>query len=169
LEASSNPFAKIVLAHLKTLQTRQNPRERRDWKFRIACGLHECGFSPGDTQQLMKLVDWLMELPAALQRNLDQRLHQFEEGRRVPYVTSWERHGMLLVIERTLRTKFGEAGAGLVPKIEELNDADKYLAIHDVILQANDLDEVRRACAEASPPTHRRKKGSNGKRGRTRT
>ena len=36
LEASTNPFAKVVLAHLKTLETRDDPNDRRVWKFRIA-------------------------------------------------------------------------------------------------------------------------------------
>ena len=33
LEADRNPFARIVLAHLKALQTRRDPEERRAWKF----------------------------------------------------------------------------------------------------------------------------------------
>jgi hypothetical protein len=169
LEASSNPFAKIVLAHLKTIQTRDDPAERRDWKLRIAQGLHECGVRPEDVQELMKLVDWLMELPTVLQRDFKRRLHNYQEGRRMPFVPFFERDGMLRVIERSLRTKFGEAGAALVPQLEELDDAEKFLAIQDVILQASDLDEVRRACAEASRPTHRGKKSRNGKRGRAKT
>jgi hypothetical protein len=34
LEADKNPFAKIVLAHLKALETRRDPETRRQWKFR---------------------------------------------------------------------------------------------------------------------------------------
>ena len=91
LEASDNPFAKVVLAHLKTMETRRNPGDRRDWKLRIARGLHECGFSPEDVQQLLKLIDWLMELPEALQQDFQQELHEDEEGRRMPFVTGWGR------------------------------------------------------------------------------
>jgi len=167
LEASNNLFAKIVLAHLKTLQTRHNPRQRRDWKFRIACGLHECGFSEQDTQELLKLVDWLMELPKRLQRDLNRRLHEIEEGRRMPYVTTWERDGMLKLIESQLRAKFGDEGVALLPDIEAMYDAEKYNALGQSIATATSLDEVRRTCAELSAPARRGRKAGNGKRGRT--
>ncbi len=44
LEASKNPFAKVVLAHLKTLETRDDPANRRTWKMRLVRGLYEQGF-----------------------------------------------------------------------------------------------------------------------------
>jgi hypothetical protein len=169
LEASDNPFAKIVLAHLKTLQTRRNPRERRSWKVRIARGLHECGFGPEDTQQLLKLVDWLLELPAGLQLEFEQQMHDYEEGRHMPYVTGIGRTAMLDMLEDSLRTKFGDEGLKLIPAIEAMNDGEKYKAVNRAILTAATLDEVRRACDEISAPAPRRKKGGNGKRGRPKT
>jgi hypothetical protein len=165
-EASNNPFAKVVLAHLKTLQTRHDPGERRAWKLRIARGLHECGFRPEDVWQLLKLIDWLMELPEALQRNFKRQLHEYEEGRRMPFVPFWERDGMLHLIEVQLRAKFGDEGAKLMPGISAMDDAEKYTAVGRAVATATTLDEVRRACAAASAPAPRRKKGGNGKRGR---
>ncbi len=169
LEASQNPFAKVVLAHLKTLQTRRSPGDRRAWKFRIARGLHECGFSPDDTQELLKLVDWLMALPDALQRDFREQLHAYEEGRTMPYVTSFGRLAMLDLIEAQLRAKFGEEGVTLLPEISTMDDAEKYKAIGETIATVASLDEVRRACAAAVGPLPRGKKGSNAKRGRSRT
>jgi hypothetical protein len=162
LEASRNPFAKVVLAHLKTLETRGDPGERRDWKVRIACGLHECGFVPEEIQQLVKLVDWLMELPVRLQRNFEQITHEFEEGRHMPYITGIGRTAMLRMLESLLRDKFGDEGVQLIPAIEELNDGEKYLALNCAIAAATTLDEVRQACAAASAPARRAKKGGNG-------
>ena len=155
--------------HLKTLDTRGDPGELRDWKFRIASELHECDFSPEDTQELLKLVDWLMQLPAVLQADFRQQLHRYEEGRRMPYVTSFGRTAMLELIEDSLRTKFGDEGVKLLPDILAINDAEKYKVINRAILQATTVDEVRRACAAASAPPPRAKKGGNGKRGRSRT
>ena len=39
LEQSGNPFAAFVLAHLKTLQTREAPQQRLLWKVRLVKGL----------------------------------------------------------------------------------------------------------------------------------
>src|SRR5262249_25745511 len=43
LEANPNPFAVIVLAHLKTLETRGDPEARRGWKVHLVRGLYERG------------------------------------------------------------------------------------------------------------------------------
>jgi hypothetical protein len=164
LENSPNPFAKVVLAHLKALETRGAPAARRLWKLRLVRGLYEQGWNSEDVRQLFRVIDWLMELPPPLKRRFEQELAELEEGLEMPYVTSIERSGMLRLIEDSLRTKFGEEGAGLIPVIEELNDAEKYVALNRVILNATTLDEVRQACSEAAAPPPRRKKGSNGKR-----
>jgi hypothetical protein len=169
LEASTNPFAKVVLAHLKALETRKDMAGRRNWKTRLIQGLYERGFSSEDIRQLFRVIDWLMELPRRMQRAFEHELDVLAEERRMPYVTSIERTGMLKVIERSLRTKFGEKGVELVPAIEELNDAEKYLVVNDAIITATTLDEVRRACAQAAAPARRTRKGGNGKRGTSKT
>ncbi len=171
LEASENPFAKVVLAHLKALETRKDPTDRRNWKIRLIRGLYERGFSREDLRQLLRVIDWFMELPAGFELQVEQEMDRLEEGRRMPYVTSYERIVMLRMLERALRTKFGEEGLELLPGIEELNDAEKYLALQDTIVTATNLDEVRQACAAAAAPVpaRRTRKGGNGKRGASKT
>jgi hypothetical protein len=165
LERSKNPFAKVVLAHLKALETRQDPAARRGWKFRLAQGLYERGFSRKDVRQLLLVLDWLMELPPPLDQEYEHALHEYEEGRHMPYVTSFERLAMRRMIEDGLRTKFGEEALDLMPAVIQLNDAEKYLALNRTIATAATLDEVRRACAELVGPAGRRKKGGHGRRG----
>jgi hypothetical protein len=165
LEGSKNPFAKVVLAHLKALETRQDPGGRRTWKLRLVRGLYERGFGSEEVRQLFRVIDWLMELPPPVQEEFEQEVHDYEEGRRMPFVTGFERRGMLKLIEDGLRTKFGEEGAELMPAVKDLNDAEKYVELNRAILSAATLDEVRRACARAAAPARRRKKGGNGKRG----
>ena len=63
LEGSVNPFARVVLAHLKALETRRDAEGRRAWKFRLVRGLYERGFGREDVAELFRLIDWLMELP----------------------------------------------------------------------------------------------------------
>jgi hypothetical protein len=73
LEGSKNPFAKVVLAHLKALETRKDPSSRRTWKVRLVRGLYERGFSSEDVRQLLRVIEWLMELPPRLQQDFQQR------------------------------------------------------------------------------------------------
>jgi hypothetical protein len=170
LEADRNPFAKVVLAHLKALETRRDPAGRRAWKFRLVRGLYEQGFAAQDVRRLFRLIDWLLELPPALERVFQQDLKTYEEERTMPFITTPERIGIktgwMQAIEDVLRIKFGEEGVSLVPEITALEDVEKYRSVNRAILKATTLDEVRRACAEAAAPPPPPKK-RRGKRGQT--
>jgi hypothetical protein len=154
LEADANPFARVVLAHLKALETRQDPAGRHAWKLRLVRGLYEGGFSAEDVRELFRLIDWLMELPPALDSLFWQDVERIEEERRMPYVTSVERigirRGLLTAIEDLLGDKFGEAGLALLPEIKSLDDAEKYRAIIRAIGGANSPEDVRKAWASSS-------------------
>src|SRR5262249_24120171 len=117
LEASTNPFAKVVLAHLKARETRDNPVDRHAWKIRLVRGLYERGFSARDVRELFRVIDWLMELPPPLSKVFRQELDKIQEERHVPYVTSIERlarsEGIRLGIESWLRMKFADEGLKL--------------------------------------------------------
>src|SRR5579862_2700529 len=103
LEASPNPFAQVVLAHLKALETRRDPQQRRLWKFRLVRGLYERGFKNEDVRQLFRLIDWLMELPAAQDKLFWEEVRDYQEKQSMPFVTTPERYGkmegLLLAIE----------------------------------------------------------------------
>jgi flagellar biosynthesis/type III secretory pathway protein FliH len=91
LEASNSPFASVVLAHLKMLATRGIPKERSQWKWRIVRGLYERKWSRQRVHQLFRLIDWIMQLPLELEEEFRHTVYQFEEEKRMPYVTSIER------------------------------------------------------------------------------
>ena len=95
----SNPFAIITAAHLKTKTTRNNPEERYSWKWSIVTALYERGFSAENILQLYRLIDWLMTLPEDLSQRFTKNLTEYEEDRKVTFITSAERHGMEKGIE----------------------------------------------------------------------
>jgi len=78
------------------------------------------------------------------------------------FYTGFERRGMEKLIAGSLRAKFGEGGAALVPAINALNDGDKYLTIGEAIATATTLEEVRQAYTKAAAPRRRRKKNTTG-------
>jgi hypothetical protein len=82
----------------------------------------------------------------------------------MPFVTGFERRGILKALDNALRTRFGEEGGQLTPVVAELDDAEKYLALHEAIITAATLDEVRQAIVKAQTPPRGRKRNSNGKR-----
>ena len=83
----------VVLAHLKALETRRSPDERRAWKVRLVKGLHGRGMAPEDVRQLFRFIDWVMELPAGLEQDFWNEITEYQEKRR-PFIDIAERVGM---------------------------------------------------------------------------
>jgi hypothetical protein len=100
LEASQNPFAIVVMAHLKTKETRNDAVARKEWKFRLTRGLYERGYERQDIINLFRFIDWVLDLPENLKRSFRDELAEYERERQMPYVTSIERMGIEQGIEQ---------------------------------------------------------------------
>jgi len=85
LGKSTNPFAVMVRAHLKTMATRQDARERLEWKTRVVRELLDVGYSQKEIRNLLRLVYGMMRLPENLEREFQLRLDSFLEEKKMPY------------------------------------------------------------------------------------
>jgi hypothetical protein len=91
LEASRNPFAVVVMAHLKTKETHKQPEVRKTWRYHLTTMLYDQGYSEQDILELHNFLDWLMDLPEELEKQFQIELKAFEEARQMKYVTTMER------------------------------------------------------------------------------
>lgn len=163
LEESRNPFAIVVMAHLKALETRDNRNQRKEWKLTLTRRLYEQGYEREDIINLFQFVDWIMSLPQILEQEFWQEVIQLEEERRMPYITSVERIGiqkgieqgieqsrqqfkqiLLESIEMGLDLKFGSEGLRLLPEISLLEDVEQLRAIQTALRTVNNVEELRR-------------------------
>ena len=94
LEASSNPFAIIVMAHLKTKATTGKLPEREQWKWRLIRGLYEKEFEREQIIKLFEIIDTMMTLSTKLQESLESKIKKFEEERTMPLVSNMELRGI---------------------------------------------------------------------------
>jgi hypothetical protein len=94
LERSSNPFAVVVLAHLKAQETAGDNRRRYTWKVRLIKGLYARGWGRDDVRQLVRLIDWFLQLPKKIELRVEKEIEAFEQEKQMPYVTSFERFGL---------------------------------------------------------------------------
>ncbi len=94
LENNSNPFAVVVMAHLKARETRHNNNERYKWKWHLTLELYERGYGKHDVIHLFLFIDWVMTLPDELKRSFSQRLLSYEENKKMRFVSSVEEYCM---------------------------------------------------------------------------
>ncbi|MBI4594865.1 MAG: transposase, partial [Candidatus Tectomicrobia bacterium] len=95
LERSLNPFAVVVMAHLRVQLTRKDPESRFAWKLTLTRMLYERGYGRKEIMEIFRFIDWLMVLPQELENNFVEALRQYEEEKKMRYVTTFERMGML--------------------------------------------------------------------------
>ena len=138
----------MVLAHLKAQETHGNPTDRHAWKLRLFKGLYERGLDPDDVRRLLRFIDWIMNLPAGLERLFWQEITTYQQEKRMPFITIFERvgieKGLLQGIEVCLKLKFGAEGLELMPELREIQDHVLLGKILHAIPTAASPDELRR-------------------------
>lgn len=100
LEQNPNPFAVVVMAHLKAQETRRDSKQRKESKLSLIRGLYEQGYERREVMNLFRFIDWVMILPKGLEREFWQELKVYEEERRMPYITSVEQIGFERGVEQ---------------------------------------------------------------------
>jgi len=155
LEASRNPFATVVMAHLKAQATRLERLERFEWKLAITRRLYEKGYGREDVINLFQFIDWVMSLPEELEQQFWREVRNLEEERRMPYITSVERiatekgiqqgmrQGLLAAIELDLGLKFGSEGLQVLPEISRIADVEQLKAILSGLKTVQTVSELR--------------------------
>ena len=119
LQTSKNPFAWVVMAQLKMLETKQDKPTRKIWKMRLVRQLYESGYNQTDVINLFHLIDWLLKLPQVLEREFWQELQVYEEERRMPYITSVERIGIEKGIKKGIKKGIEKGERSLI--LRQLN------------------------------------------------
>ncbi len=122
LEQNPNPFAIIVMAHLKTQTTRKLPQERLNWKLSIFKNLYQKGYNKKQIRELIRVIDWMMILPKNLKNNFELEIKSYQEENKMPYVTSFERTAREDDIIMILETRFNADHNELIKILEPIDD-----------------------------------------------
>ncbi len=172
LEASRNPFALVVLAHLDSRKARRGgPEMAFEAKWRLIRGLYTKGYERENVLRVLKFIDWVLWLPKPQEEALCDRVHTLEGKKTMPYVTSFERlamergkkegreegraegrqegeqkglrDGLLDGIAIGLKLRFGLTGLELLSALGQVKDADVLRRFHEAVLTADTLDQLR--------------------------
>ena len=159
LEQSRNPFATVVMAHLQAKATTSEAEgrrfayrtERKQQKLTLVKKLYELGFERDSIIILFRFIDWMMTLPADLAKEFWQEYSDFEESKRMQYVTSVERigiekgtrKGLLQGIDTCLQLKFNAMHQELVEEISQIQDNEQLETILTALKTVNTVEELR--------------------------
>jgi hypothetical protein len=149
LEASDNPFATVVMAHLKTQETSKKLGERKTWKFSLIRRLYEQGWQERDIRNLYRFIDWVMILPKALETEFWQEFKQFEQERSMSYVTFGERIGYergqqeqaQSIVLRLLQKRVGELPEFVREQVQSLS-VNQLETLGEALLDFVGLDDL---------------------------
>ena len=152
LEASDNPFATVVLAHLDTQETRDDQGERKDRKFRLVRRLMERGWSGERVRQLFRVIDWMMDLPQPLKVQFWNELNQYREEKHMPFITTPESmgraDGLTEGIEAVLTLRFPSAAEDILSEIRQIRDWKELEKILRAAKTVASPQELRKLWAE---------------------
>ena len=81
----------VARAQIEALRTAGDPEGRYRAKRNLVLGLYELGYNGDQIRDIFGLLDWMMHLRVDLERQLTREIVDFEEARKMPYITSVER------------------------------------------------------------------------------
>src|SRR5262245_29238013 len=93
--------------------------------------------------KLVKLLDWLLRLPAELDRQVTEELRRLRPEGAMTYITSWERMGRRSALRTMLEARFEGEGAVLADSLPEDLSTEQLENLIRVGATAKSLDEVR--------------------------
>ena len=155
LVASTNPFAIMVMAHLKTKATQGLPQERLRWKRILARSLFEKGYSIEEVRQQFQLIDRMMALPKPVQRDFKIEMERYQEEKEMRFMSQIElmamedgkeegkKEGILETLREDalgiLQKRFSEVPPELASKLNGLEDT---AVLRQLMLQAVDINSL---------------------------
>ena len=151
LEASSNPFAQVILAQLTALE-KQQPNDRYNSKFALIKNLYKQKWQKSDIIKLMTFIDWVIALPEELEQKCREAIHALEEENKVKYITSFERlsreegveegiHPGRMLLIRLLEHKFKTIPKNYKEQIEHASP-NNLLQWGEKVLDCEALEEI---------------------------
>jgi len=162
LLANSNPFAVVVVAHLKTLETNKNTLSRKQWKLKLIKLLYQREYQKEDVIRLFRFIDWILVLPADLDKSIWQNILNYQEELKMPYMMSFERaaeargreegliEGLRGTIRMGLKLKFGTRGTELSPSLIEGADLATLRSLESDLLDEISLAELQEKYGSSS-------------------
>ncbi len=157
-ERRSNPFALLVQAYLKTIETQGDDQSRYRWKKEFITQIYQTGISKETLYQIYQFIEWIMELPKELDEKLYYEIKSIKEHKEMSVLSIAEEKGIEKGIQKGIRrgiqkgrqegeingirksieilmnARFGKVSKNLIDKISEI---DSIKRLEQILLEVN--------------------------------
>lgn len=154
IEKDDSPFAIVTRVQLAKLKSERNPDRRYSFRMELTKELYQKNYSKEQVIRLYRFIDYVLKLPKLKALQFKQELELFEEGRRMPYVTSTEmiarEEGLMQgqlqnakeAVLEVLEARFGNIAAVMKEKIISCADLNRLKKAHRQAVQAASPGEI---------------------------
>jgi hypothetical protein len=161
LPRKGDPIARIVQAHRAALATSRDSPERRIRKFELLRHLKQekDEFGEGELHQVLRLLDWLLQLSEPEEIQLRQDLAKLKPETFMPYVTSFERfarqegrqeglqtgelRGLRQAIREVVLTRFGQIPEPVAEALDACTETSRLRIWLRLAASSPTLDDIR--------------------------
>ncbi|GIV11218.1 MAG: hypothetical protein KatS3mg020_0709 [Fimbriimonadales bacterium] len=165
LEQMENPFALVVLAHLRALKTRGKPNLMVSEKIALIRKMRDRGYTTEQVIHLYKVVDFMMTLSQEMEQLVQRVVRDFEEEAEWPLTsleeTAIERgarkglqqglqQGIAETTIRILQTRFGEPLEQLEIRLKQMESLERLQELSVLAVKVASLDEFLQALEATS-------------------
>ncbi len=98
-----NPFALVVHAFLKTMETQGDDQSRYRWKREFILQVNRLGLSHETLIEIYRFIEWIMILPDPLEDRLYEEMKQIEGDKVMSYILYAERKGLEEGIQKGIK------------------------------------------------------------------
>jgi len=154
---SSNPFALVTSAHLRTQRARHDPEQLYSSKWQLTRLLYQRGWTKRRMIVLFKVINWMMALPEPLQARYWRAILRLEKERKVEWISPLEQsfiekgwkigrqegrqEGAAELLEKQLILRFGSLPDAVRKKLAKASE-EQLVAWDAAVLEAPSLKQV---------------------------
>lgn len=149
LAQNPNPFAVVTRVQLAKLRSERDPDQRYSFRMALTKELYDREYTKEQVIRLYRFIDYILTLPKPEALQFRKELEEFEEGRKMPYMTSTERiareEGMMQGISKGQLESLQEA----VQDILEVRFGKLAVAIQEKLNSCTDLTKLKKVLRQA--------------------
>lgn len=145
IEKDDSPFAIVTRVQLAKLKSERDADKRYSFRMELTKEFYLRDYSKEQVIRLYRFIDYVLKLPKLKALQFKQELELFEEGRRMPYVTSTE---MIAREEGLMQGQLKNAKEAVL-EVLEARFGNIATVMKEKISSCGDLNRLKKALRQA--------------------